>query len=493
MKKDLKTNLMTMKTLSVLLFVLAMLFCTISNAQWQPDVQLTNNSGASFTSDNNAWCVAADGNLVHVVWYDDRDGNFEIYYKRSTDAGASWGADTRLSSDTARSFEPSIAVSGSIVHVVWYDYRNGDYADIYYKRSTDGGVSWGADMRLTNGSAESKFPSVSVSGLNVHVVWIRQDTSNLITNTYYKRSTDGGANWDANRQLTFGNLAYMVSPSISVSGQSVHVTMTDINAQSAWNIYYVRSTDGGANWGAGTWLTDSTVHSWWNCIAASGLLVHVVWFSERDGHYEIFYKRSMNGGVSWESNTRLTNNNFPSEYPSVAASGLLVHIVWVSVGSLYYIRSEDGGASWGAASQISYVNQHPSIAVSATDLHVVWTFSTGNFEIFYKRNPTGNIGITAISSEIPSSFTLYQNYPNPFNPITKIRFDVPAERNGRDLSLQLVIYDMLGREIVTLVNESLKPGTYEVDWDGTNYPSGVYFYKLTANNFNQTGKMMLIK
>ncbi|MBZ0201848.1 MAG: T9SS type A sorting domain-containing protein [Ignavibacteria bacterium] len=177
----------------------------------------------------------------------------------------------------------------------------------------------------------------------------------------------------------------------------------------------------------------------------------------------------------------------------MAASGSFVHIVWASVGSLYYICSEDGGASWGAASQITYVNQHPSIAVSGTDLHVVWTFSTGNFEIFYKRNPTGNIGITTISSEIPASFSLYQNYPNPFNPSTKIRFDVPPERNGRDRSLQIIIYDMLGREIAVLVNENLNPGTYEVDWDAADYPSGVYLCRLETDKFNDTRKLILLK
>ncbi|MBZ0201847.1 MAG: hypothetical protein K8I03_02390 [Ignavibacteria bacterium] len=73
------------------LFILSALFILSSSihyTQWQPDVQLTNNSGASLTSDNNGWCVAADGNLVHVVWYDDRDGNTEIYYKRSINGGA---------------------------------------------------------------------------------------------------------------------------------------------------------------------------------------------------------------------------------------------------------------------------------------------------------------------------------------------------------------------------------------------------------------------
>jgi hypothetical protein len=67
-------------------------------AQWQPDQRLTNDPALSATSYNNAWCVAASGDTIHVVWYDNRiaSTNWEIYYKRSTNGGAAWGADTRL-------------------------------------------------------------------------------------------------------------------------------------------------------------------------------------------------------------------------------------------------------------------------------------------------------------------------------------------------------------------------------------------------------------
>ena len=112
------------KLIYTLTFVL-ILYLTFNiencSAKWQPDVRLTNDSASSSTSHNNAWCVASSGSVVHVVWYDDRDGNDEIYYKRSTDAGVSLGADTRLTIDAAVSYLPSVAVSGSIVHVVWED------------------------------------------------------------------------------------------------------------------------------------------------------------------------------------------------------------------------------------------------------------------------------------------------------------------------------------------------------------------------------------
>jgi type IX secretion system substrate protein len=103
------------------------------------------------------------------------------------------------------------------------------------------------------------------------------------------------------------------------------------------------------------------------------------------------------------------------------------------------------------------------------------------------------VGINLISTEIPEHFSLSQNYPNPFNPTTKIKFVIPPVGNGRDRSVKVIVYDELGREVQTLLNEPLQPGTYEVEWDGSNFSSGVYYYSLQTENFNDTKKMVLLK
>jgi hypothetical protein len=96
--------------------------------------------------------------------------------------------------------------------------------------------------------------------------------------------------------------------------------------------------------------------------------------------------------------------------------------------------------------------------------------------------------------DIPRSYELQQNYPNPFNPVTKIRFSIPVDSRlrGND-NVVLRVYDVLGHEVQTLVNEELSPGTYEVEFDGGNLPSGVYYYTLSSNDINLTKKMVLIK
>ena len=479
-----------MKITTLIIFIIISVSSAI--AQWQPEVRLTNNSSESLISSNNAWCVASSGPVVHVVWYDYRDGNSEIYYKRSIDGGVSWSADMQLTNDPASSWNPSVTVSGSVVHVVWQDDRNGN-TEIYYKRSIDEGGNWEADTRLTNNASSSVSPSVTVSGPAVHVVWFDNRDGN--EEIYYKRSLDFGGSWGTDIRMT-NNSAISRNPSVTASGSAAHVVWED-NREGNWEIYYKGSIDEGVNWDPDTRLTNNTANSWYPSVSSSGSDVHIVWSDDRDGNLEIYYKGSINKGVNWDADTRLTNNSAASRTPSVTVSGQAVHVVWDdrrggASGEIYYKRSTDAGVSWIADTQltVNFASQNPSVSVSGTAVYVVWKdYRDGNWEIYSKQNPTGNpVGIININSEIPNEFSLGQNYPNPFNPATKIKFEL------RNTSFtNLVIYDGLGREVETIVNEQLNAGSYKADWNASNFPSGVYFYKLTTGDFSKTNKMLLIK
>lgn len=128
----------------------------------------------------------------------------------------------------------------------------------------------------------------------------------------------------------------------------------------------------------------------------------------------------------------------------------------------------------------------------AFDQNSTWANGWTNFRpdtVNYKLIP---IGIQPISNLIPGTFTLAQNYPNPFNPSTNIRFDVPQSGFAN-----LVVFDILGREVNTLVSENVKAGQYEVNFNAVSLPSGVYFYRLTVNSdkntWSATQKLMLVK
>jgi hypothetical protein len=169
-------------------FVLLFLFTSIGVlSQWQPVVRLTNDTAISKTAQNNTKFVSANGDTIYVTWSDFRDGNYQIYCKRSFDGGVSWGSDTRLTNNSFHSYEPTIATYGTSLHIVWTDTRNG-IDQIGYIRSTDGGESWSGDTLLTNLLARAGGPSISVIGSEIHVVWF--DHRYAHDAVYYIRSVD---------------------------------------------------------------------------------------------------------------------------------------------------------------------------------------------------------------------------------------------------------------------------------------------------------------
>lgn len=111
------------------------------------------------------------------------------------------------------------------------------------------------------------------------------------------------------------------------------------------------------------------------------------------------------------------------------------------------------------------------------------------FDIAAVKFESGDlISVKKISSEVPVNFILHQNYPNPFNPDTKISFDLP-----KSAIVKLVIYDMTGREVSTIINGYMRFGSYEVEYKPVNLSSGVYFYKLSTDDFSSVKKMILLK
>jgi hypothetical protein len=124
-----------------------------------------------------------------------------------------------------------------------------------------------------------------------------------------------------------------------------------------------------------------------------------------------------------------------------------------------------------------------------------WVAGNGGKIFFYKRN----ISDVKVNYSKPFEFLLYQNYPNPFNPNTIIKYSIPfspSPLQGEGIRVRLVtlkVYDLLGREVSTLVNEEKQPGNYEVKFNGAGLPSGVYYYRLFSGTYSETKKMLLVK
>jgi|WetSurMetagenome_2_1015567.scaffolds.fasta_scaffold31945_2 hypothetical protein len=156
--------------------------------------------------------------------------------------------------------------------------------------------------------------------------------------------------------------------------------------------------------------------------------------------------------------------------------------------SSYSNPSTGGGSDISKfAKNIGYLYyNHNYCGIHAQDYTYVWLMGgVVNGQVFGDTTLTNT---NIIKTIVPDKFALFQNYPNPFNPKTSIKYSVPSIQY-----IRLNIYDILGKEVATLVNEKQSPGTYEVLFDGSMSPSGVYFYKLTAGDFSETKKMLMIK
>jgi hypothetical protein len=156
--------------------------------------------------------------------------------------------------------------------------------------------------------------------------------------------------------------------------------------------------------------------------------------------------------------------------------------MFYSRGSSIY-QTTNSGTNWIIATTQTGTYYHMQKARMEGDYNIWAIRSNGGISKY-----TYPIGIKPISNEVPNSYALYQNYPNPFNPVTKIKFDIP-----KSAYTEIKIYDNLGREVSTLISNRLTAGKYEVDWNASNYPSGVYFYKLISDDYTQTRKMVLVK
>jgi hypothetical protein len=152
-------------------------------------------------------------------------------------------------------------------------------------------------------------------------------------------------------------------------------------------------------------------------------------------------------------------------------------------------RLENGNTliSWGSTNPtLTEVKPDGSKALEITLPNQVYTYRA------FKYNWGNSITHIGLENSYPKKFELYQNYPNPFNPTTTIKFSVPL-RNNNEENITLKVYDILGKELSVLIDKPIDAGNYEVKWDGSSYSSGIYYYVLSAGNYRETKKMVLVK
>jgi uncharacterized delta-60 repeat protein len=396
----------------------------------------------------------------------------------------------------------SLAVDGSgNVYVTGYSVGSGtgfDYATIKYNSSGDS--LW---VRRYNGpgNADDFAGSLAVdSSGNVYVTgWsLGSGTGNDYATIKYNSS--GVQLWvrryngPGNDNDFAGSLAVDGSGNVYVTGSSYGIGTQEDYATIKYN------SSGDTLWVAR--YIGSTLADYASSLAVDGSgNVYVTGRSYRSGtgYDYTTIKYNSSGDSLW-----VARYNGPAFSTDDFASSLAVD----ALGNVYVT-----GASWGNQANFDYATikynssgvqqwvqryNGPgnaddfagSLAVdSSGNVYVTgYSYGSGTGRDYATIKYSQMVGITPISNEIPETFRLKQNYPNPFNPTTKIRFALPKSSFAT-----LVIYDVLGREAAILVNEQLNAGTYEADWNADKFSSGVYYYKISAGDFTDTKKMVLLK
>ena len=209
---------------------------------WTAGKRVTWASGESLYP---AIAVATDGR-VHLVWNDDKSGNREIYHRKSYIGGDSWLTAQRLTWNLGNSSRPSIDHdTPSWFHVAWHDDTPGNF-EIYYRKSTDEGATWGPTIRLTWNSGDSFFPSLAIhEDDTIHLAW--QDGTPGNFEIYYKKSTDGGATWTAVQNLTLTS-SYSGTPRIAAGFSpsfypSIQLVWSEGMSATNWEIYHKKNEE----------------------------------------------------------------------------------------------------------------------------------------------------------------------------------------------------------------------------------------------------------
>ncbi|MFZ1289663.1 MAG: YCF48-related protein [Melioribacteraceae bacterium] len=390
-------------------------------------------------------------------------------------------------------------------NVVWACGQNGTVL-----RTINGGTDW----TITN-SPNAEWDCISIEAIDANTAWVASVKNNGGNTTLYK-TIDGGVTWTIKQSSNENECFYNAVKFYDKD----HGILYGDPENGYFTIY--TTEDGGE-----TWLrTDSSKipspngaeYGVINNLAISG---NYAWFGTQNDNNGINARvfRSEDRGKTWSAipieeysfiNTIsfstdsygiiVCNNN---EVGYTRDGGLTWKIQWVPligssssfatassfilVGGPWSNISTDGGVTW----EQQETNARGFEAVSFANSFNGWT--VGFMGEIYKwigdALPDLPVSLNdKFENNVPSEFKLEQNYPNPFNPSTTIEYSIPQKSQ-----VIVQVYDLLGREITTLINEEKAAGNYSVKFDGSNFNSGVYFYKLTVGEFSNTKKLVLLK
>jgi photosystem II stability/assembly factor-like uncharacterized protein len=431
---------------------------TNSGNNWtQINIPVRNNCAVSVEKINNTLVTALEAGGIFLSY--DNGINWVHYLHENSTISKLYSFNSRL-------------FAGVINEGIYYSDDNGEnwiqsklnHINVYDFTSNGSAIFAGTD-RYTNYDTGGVFISTD-NGINWNITNLRAkiiNALNCFNSKFYAgaayegiyTSTNNGINW-----VHLTSLPGCVPYCFFQRGGKIFSGMFRDNHYQTTGLYF--TTNNGSSW-------DSVMGI--KSVGRISANSNYLFGSCNDSSGPI---RSSNEGVSWITTSLLkgtwdviTNNNYV--FAGTTMNGIYM--------------SSDNGTTWRAKNEgILNNNIHGLLIYNG------FIFAGSYGKGIYRRTIQDITEVKQNCTEIPENFSLSQNYPNPFNPNTIIRFQIKDSR-----FVTLKIYDILGKEIATLVNEKQSPGTYEVSWDGSAYPSGVYFYKLISGDFTVTKKMLMIK
>jgi len=452
-----RTNL----TRFVIFAVIVLAYVNIkAQTGWTPQINPlgTGDNAAlgkiQFVSANEGWISASNGKLLHT-----------------TNGGINWTVVSPEPFDTLFSWnDPAISLSFINPSTGWIIRTKGSFSDwrgaVVYK-TTNGGESWNK-ITIPNYDA-----GIYIQFVDENNGWI------MVFNTNYTggglfRTTNGGESWN-NIETPISGFPFFINSNLG--------WLMPINAEgSGTSSDSIRkTTDGGLTWTA-PWGTDN-----------AQIRANAIHFSDSNNGWVVgqngLVMKTSNGGNSWTYYSLYIGLPFGLGFNSKSVFFLDANKGWITtkpdgMSNAYVLYTNNGGSSW-MWQPISSDN-HSIYSIHFFDA-LNGGLICGNGLIFHTTSG-GITGVEEVNNSTLSGYFLSQNYPNPFNPSTIISYSLPVTSQ-----VSLKVYDVLGNEVATLVNDYKSAGSYYVDFNSINLSSGVYFYSLTAGSFTETKKLILLR
>jgi len=488
-----------MKTKNILLIILLVLISKLNFAQTAPDtlwtktfggngddfsysIQQTSDSGFIITGDYNASYPGNVGNIYLIkidqhgdtIWTKTYGGSLGDYGLDVIQTGSNGYAITgythSFGTHNRDAYLFKVNANGDSLWLKTYGVKNWNASHSIHQ-TTDGGFILAGETSF--GSANDWYV-------------IRTDSNGTLT---WER-TFGGVNteWADNAFQTpdGGFLISGTTNSFGAGGFDFYLIRVNSSGDTMWTKTYGGSGD---DWTSTSLLTSD-----------NGMLIGGATSSFGNGQEDIYLIRTdANGDILWTKTYGGPGTEWASSISQLTSDGFIIVGQTNSFGygndDVYVLRiNSNGDTLWTQTYGGSNNDCGRSVKQTSNGGFAIAgyssSFGSGDYDVYLiQTQPDLASGIIGYMHKIlPEDLFIAQNYPNPFNPTTKIKYFIPVES-----FITLKVYDILGSEIVLLVNEKKAAGEYEIEFDGTKLPSGIYFYKLKTLDFNKTKKMILMR